>query len=446
LCRFHPLTHAVLSFGLSDGLPGEEFNRFHHLQLPDGQLAFGGVKGWVLLDPVHIRVDTTKPVVALTGLTINNQPVDQYGVRSPLVQPLNYLSELPLRYDQNYLTVDFAALQYHQPDRVTYRYQLRGYDGGWTTSRRPTASYTKLPPGQYTLRVNAANAAGQWSQQVKELRIVVQPPLWASGWAYVLYTLLLGSAIFGVIQFRMTRARERQELILRQRQTEKLRQLDEAKTRFFANVSHELRTPLTLMLGPLSSVLNRGRLDARDEQLIRTADNSAHQLLRLVNELLDLTRLEAGKLGLQLQSVRLETLLRESIEPFEQQARQMGNVLTLNLACVGDPIVQLDAGKLGRVIQNLLANACKFTPPGGNIDVRATCEDNRLRLWIRDTGRGIHPDDLPHIFDRYFQTHQANVPLEGGTGIGLALCQELVRLMQGTITVKVPGDMAVRFA
>lgn len=444
LCRFHPVMHTTYTFGLSDGLPGEEFNRFHRLQLPDGRLAFGGVEGWVLFDPAQIKADTTKPTVAITGLKINNQPVDSAGRPTRLPQLFNNLTELPLTYDQNYLTVDFAALRYHQPDRVTYRYQLEGYDADWTVTTQPTASYTKLPPGRYTLRVEAANTAGQWSRAVLELTVDIRPPIWASRWAYGLYAFLLGSALWGLIRFRTTRTRERQELALRQRQADELRQLDAAKTRFFTNVSHELRTPLTLMLGPLSSVLNRHRVDSHDEQLIQTADRNARQLLKVVNEFLELTRLEAGRLTLQTQSVRLTTLLRDCLAPFAEQASQTGLTLTLDLTDAADPVVRIDADKLRRVVQNLLANACKFTPSGGAIRLWASCGAERLRIGVSDSGRGIHPDDLPYVFDRYFQTRQSDTLLEGGTGIGLALCQELVWLMQGTITVtSIPGQGSI---
>lgn len=441
LCRFHSVTHTARTFGLSDGLPGEEFNRFHRAHLPDGRLAFGGVEGWVLFDPAQIKEDTTKPTVAITGLKINNQPVDPIGRPTRLPQLFNSLTDLPLNYDQNYLTVDFAALHYHQPDRVTYRYQLEGYDADWTITNQPTASYTKLPPGQYTLRVNAANTSGQWSREVRKLSIGIRPPPWASPWAYGVYVLLFGSAIWRTVHFRTTRTRERQELVRQLRQADELRQLDAAKTRFFTNVSHELRTPLTLMLGPLSSVLNRHQVDVHDERLIQTADRSARQLLCLVNELLDLTRLDAGKLALQTQSVRLNSLLRECLIPFTGQAQQLGITLTLELTSTGDPWIVIDADKLRHILQNLLTNACKFTPQGGMIKLRSTSDDSRLRVWVIDSGRGISADDLPHVFDRYFQTQQPNTSLEGGTGIGLALCQELVRLMQGTIIVaSTPGQ------
>ena len=440
LCRFHPVTHTTLNFGLSDGLPGEEFNRFHHLLLPDGRLAFGGVEGWVLLDPAQLREDTIRPNVAITSLIVNNQQVDSTG--RPTLQPqlFNTLTSLRLAHDQNYLTLGFTALNYHQPDRVTYRYKLAGYDENWTTTTNATASYTQLPPGHYNLQIVAANTAGQPSWHVRELAIAVLPPLWASIWAYGLYTLLLGSIGWGMVRIQRTRTRDRQELALRERQATELRQLDEAKTRFFTNVSHELRTPLTLMLGPLNSVLSRNRIEPQDEQLIRMADRSAQQLLELVNELLDLTRLEAGKLDLHPQTVRLNLLLRDCLDTFTGQAQQLGITLRLQLAKADDLLVVIDAGKLKRVVQNLLANACKFTPTGGQVTLEAVSREHRLRIRVIDTGRGIPPSDLPHVFDRYFQTQQPDAPQEGGTGIGLALCQELVRLMQGTIRVEsAPG-------
>ncbi|WP_080055324.1 ATP-binding protein [Spirosoma aerolatum] len=435
LCRFHPRSQTTLSIGLSDGLPGEEFNRFHQLRLPDGRLAFGGVKGWVDFDPTQIKPDTARPQVVLTSLRINNQPVTQYGSQANIPQPLSILTQLVLRHDQNYLTVDFAALRYHQPDRVTYRYKLQGYDEDWTTSEQPSANYTKLPAGHYSFDVKAANAAGQWNRQVRQLALIIQPPVWASWWAYLFYALLLGSCSVALIRFRVKRQDERRELSQRQQQTEKLEQVAKDKARFFANVSHELRTPLTLMLGPLSTLLRRQQLTTQDEQLLRLADANARQLLRLVRDLLDLTKLEADQLVLKPQPVFLKGLLDETILPFQVQAQQTGITLTITLGAAPNLVVLLDAGKVKQILQNLLSNACKFTSAGGRITVRVRTEADRLQCWVEDTGRGIHPNDLPHIFERYFQTRLPYAPLEGGTGIGLALCQELVQLMSGKLTV-----------
>ncbi|WP_041258111.1 hybrid sensor histidine kinase/response regulator transcription factor [Fibrella aestuarina] len=435
LCRFHTTTHEVVTFGRSDGLPGEEFNRFHRLTLPDGRLAFGGVDGWVLFQPDAIRPDTTKPVVALTGLTINNEPVDLRGQPTTDAPLMTTLADLPLTHEQNYLTVGFAALRYHQPDRVTYRYQLAGYDDRWTVSRQPTASYTKLPPGQYTLRINAANGLGQWSGQVRELAITIAPPIWASGWAYGFYVAGTLALLLGLVRFRIRRAQEQQTIALREQQANDLRQLDKAKSRFFANVSHELRTPLSLILGPLDSVLANGQLTRRDDQLVQLARRHARQLLVLVSDLLDLTKLEAGKLALYPQPVPLKALLSTQIAGFETYAQQKEITLTGDLPIPAQLTLDLDERKVSQVLTNLLTNALKFTAAGGTVRVLAQYENGQLRVAVSDTGRGISPNDLPHVFDPYFQSQAADAPTEGGTGIGLALCQELVQLMNGSLWV-----------
>ncbi|GAB3748426.1 hypothetical protein GCM10028817_07000 [Spirosoma pomorum] len=433
LCRFHPIRHSILNLKTSDGLLGDEFNRFHHLRLPDGRLAFGGLNGWVLFDPALIKADQSQPTIALTDLRINNKLVDQYSIRSPLAAPVNKLSTLVLPYDQNYLTFEFAALNTHQPDRVTYRYQLLGYDNNWTMGSPSTATYTKLPPGHYTLQVNAANGAGEWSSHTKRLAIVIEPPLWASKWAYGFYTLLAMSALVGFIRFRTRQDRKRHELILRERQANELQHLDQAKTRFFANVSHELRTPLSLMLGPLDSVLKNQQLTNRDEQLVRTAERNTRHLLSLVNQLLDFTKLDAGKMDVNPHPVQLKSLINSTIASFDSQAQQEGIKLTSDMPIDGNPVIELDERKFRQVLINLLANALKFTPTGGSVLVTVHYEQSQVRVAVSDTGRGILPDDLPHVFDRFFQTKQLDASIEGGSGIGLALCQEIVRLMQGHI-------------
>ncbi|MBD2753914.1 triple tyrosine motif-containing protein [Spirosoma validum] len=251
LCRFDPRSHQVRTFNTTDGLPGDEFNRFHHLALPDGRLAFGGTEGWVLFNPLTIQNDRFQPPLALTELKINNQPVPLTPGRGFLPVPLNELEELIVPFAQNTLSVSFAGLEYNQPARLRYRYQLVGYDENWVDAGlTPLASYTQLPPGQYTLRVSATNTTGQWSPHEHTLTIRVTPPWWRSGWAYGCYVLLGFSLLRVYIRLRTQQVGERQQRLVEQQNADRLRELNELKNRFFTNITHELRTPLTLILGP----------------------------------------------------------------------------------------------------------------------------------------------------------------------------------------------------
>lgn len=251
---------------------------------------------------------------------------------------------------------------------------------------------------------------------------------------------LLAVAAYAFFQQRKIRRQLAAQNALIERQAAELYRLDEAKSRFFANASHELRTPLTLLLGPLGTMLKSTRLDARDASLAHVAQQHAQQLLRLVNEILDLSKMESGKMRLRETAISLQPFLRRSVSAFESHAERLGIDFTFEYRPTARLRVLVDEDKLQKVINNLLSNAFKFTPPnkGNAVSVRVEETENCVRLVVSDTGRGIHPEDLPHIFERFYQTRQVGGPVEGGTGIGLALCREFADIMGGKIWAESP--------
>ncbi len=255
------------------------------------------------------------------------------------------------------------------------------------------------------------------------------------------FAALFAGAVFAFFQQKKSREKLTTQNQIIEKQTAELRRLDEAKSRFFANVSHELRTPLTLMLGPLGSMLKRNRLENIDFTHAKTAQQHGKQLLNLVNEILDLSKIESGKMKMQETTVSFQPFLRRLVSSFESHAERLGIRFVFEYRVADRLRVQLDEDKLTKVVNNLLSNALKFTPPQtGQVKVVAEEFENRIRISVHDTGRGIHPDDLPHVFERFYQTEQANAPIEGGTGIGLALCREFAELMQGKIWATSPAD------
>lgn len=258
-------------------------------------------------------------------------------------------------------------------------------------------------------------------------------------WFWLALTLagLFAGAVYAFFQQRKSRKQLAAQNALIENQSVELKRLDEAKSRFFANVSHELRTPLTLILGPLGAVLKTGRLDGRDAALVQTAQQHSRQLLGLVNEILDLSKMESGKMKLQETTVSLQPFLRRLVGAFESHAERLGIRFVFEYKAKERLRVLVDEDKLQKVLNNLLSNALKFTPSnqGGAITVQVEEVGNVIRLSVQDTGRGIHSDDLPHIFERFYQTSLTNAPVEGGTGIGLALCREFAEVMEGRIWV-----------
>ncbi len=258
----------------------------------------------------------------------------------------------------------------------------------------------------------------------------------------LLIIFLALATVFGFFLFRAFRDKQKinKELILQKNtveaQAKELRQLDKMKSRFFANVSHELRTPLTLILGPISSALKSGDLTNRNFTLLKKAQQSGQDLLKLIGSILDLSKMESGKLELNEEPELLFNLTRRIISAFESHAQREGIRFGFNYQAEKSLQLLMDKEKLETILNNLLSNAIKFTPKGGEITVNIQDLGNTIQIEVKDTGRGIHPDDLPNVFNRFYQSAQPNAPTEGGTGIGLALSQELVQLMNGKIRVE----------
>ena len=266
-----------------------------------------------------------------------------------------------------------------------------------------------------------------------------------------LWIMVLGGLVFiGVlITAYLLQRRQRNRLAaqnsLIQEQSEKLKSLDQAKSRFFANVSHELRTPLTLLTTPVRTLLDEEHLSGHASELLRMANKAGTQLERLVNEILDLQKMETGKLALEAEATSVATFFRTYCAQFESLAARKSIDFQLAIKLEEALVAEIDREKCRQILFNLLSNAFKFTPEKGQILVNIIQQDSNLILSVADTGPGIHPDDIPNLFDRYFQTNQAAKPAAGGTGIGLAICKEYLKLMNGSIRVESELEKGTRF-
>ncbi len=254
--------------------------------------------------------------------------------------------------------------------------------------------------------------------------------------AILIVLILLGLLSFIFVKERRSKAKLAQQNQIIEEQAQALRQLDAAKSRFFANVSHELRTPLTLMLAPLGTALKSETMDDKNTTLVSLAQQNATQLLGLVNEILDLTKLESGKMTVHEEPTPTYPFLRRLAATFESYAAQKNIKLIVAIDPDMPPGLMLDKAKIERIVNNLLSNALKFTPKDGTITIKAAHTPAYWQLSVADTGRGIHPDDLPQVFNRFYQTNQPDMPVEGGTGIGLALSRELAQVLGGTLNVE----------
>jgi signal transduction histidine kinase/ligand-binding sensor domain-containing protein/CheY-like chemotaxis protein len=469
LCRMNRRTFTTQTFTRDDGIMADEFNRSHYVQFPDGKILMGGLEGFTVFYPGQIGQDAFEPEVELTGLQVNNQLIgpnllapDGADTTSAANQsilgslPIQATHQLTLAHTQNYLTFQFAALQFNQPAKNRYRYQLEGLEDGWKETASPEAIYTSLSPGHYVLVINAANTSGRWSRHVRKLAITILPPFWATWWAITFYSLIGLGIGWGLLQIYLNRLRLNHTLRLRQQEADQLRAIDTLKTNFFTNITHEFRTPLTLILAPTEQMAGENP-EPKNRRRLQTIEQNAHQLLELINQLLELSKLEASVMPIHESRGNLTEFIRHWLNPFVEQAAEQGLSLTFNSQITGD--YWFDAEKLERIVYNLMANALKFTK-AGSITISLAEASGFIQLNVADTGAGIPAQHLPHIFDRFYQVGDIagrpafqrtgtgavnDTSATPGTGIGLALVQEMVQLQRGKISVESQPNQGTRF-
>ncbi|MBC7894668.1 MAG: helix-turn-helix domain-containing protein [Cytophagaceae bacterium] len=409
----------------------------------DGRLWFPTQDGVVVVDPGKVRREQPAPPLVV------EQVVAGGGTLFP------DRDSIALRPDQRDVQIEYTALTFLEPSNVRFRYRLDPYDADWVdVGNRRAAFYTKVPPGRYTFRVEASNAAGGWYEPGTTLAVRVLPRAWETSlfrWSIV--------AAFGVLLLVAVRVREarlraragqlervvaERTAALRDSQREladrniELQSLDHAKTRFFANVSHELRTPLTLTIGPLEDLRARAGGDPQVERWLDIALRNARRLLRLVNQILDVAKLEAGAMHLAPRPLDLVPFTRGVAAAFAPVAERKGIRLTIDTS---DALHgAFDADAIEKILTNLLSNAIKFTPSSGTVHVALLAEGTWARLLVRDTGPGIPADQLAHVFERFHQVDESTTRAQPGTGIGLSLVKELVELHGGTIAVESGSD------
>ncbi len=449
-------------YEISQILPFSDIFPYKISLLKNGKIYVGAKysseNGYFSFQPDSIEDNDCIPPIVIADFQINNNT-------AKLDTSIILKKHIILNYTENYFSFEFAALDYTNPQENKYAYYLEGFEDDWTFSgTRRAAYYTGVPPGDYTFRVKGSNNDGYWNEEGTFVQMTILPPPWKTWWAYSLYIIFLFGVLYFWHWYELKRQKLRQELKLEQVEAEKLKELDKMKSRFFTNISHEFRTPLTLILGPidkLRSYIN----DKEPRKDLDMMQRNAHRLQRLINQLLNLSRLESGKMKLQTREENIVALVNGYIQSFESLAKQKKIDLILNSSEENIPLF-VDKDKIEKILYNLMSNAFKFTGEEGRIEVavssqqstvgseaiedcqliRSIAEEGRLKtedysnrgvnISISDTGRGIPSKKLEHIFDRFFQADDSYTKEQEGTGIGLALTKELVEIHHGKITVE----------
>ncbi len=440
ISKFNIKTETFNNYTSKDGLQGNEFNgrAFHKSQ--KGEMYFGGSNGLNRFNPDEIIVNSYVPPIVITDFQILHKPVavgyDSLRKRTILEKSISETDLIELKHNDNILSFEFAALDFHSPGKNRYAYMLEGFDNHWihTSAKARTITYTNLDPGEYVLRVKGSNNDGVWNEAGTSLKIIIHPPWWSTWWSYILYGFISVLLFGGFTSFYLNRERLRTQLDLEHDHAKKLEEVDKMKSNFYENISHEFRTPLMLILGPLEKLSTRYADDESSKQagLIR---GNAKRLLNLINQLLDLSKLEAKKLKLNAVKGNISQFVRGIVHEFESIAEKKDISIKINYE---KEIIEayFDKEKMEKIITNVMSNALKFTPQCGRITIKiAETLQGEVEITVRDSGIGIPKSELPKIFDRFYQVDGSHTREHEGTGIGLALAKEFVELHRGHIIV-----------
>ncbi len=468
LSRFDPENRIFKNFTSFDGLQSNEFNQGSRFKGLNGELFFGGINGFNRFPPGDVKENDYVPPVLITQFQLFNEP-QKVNEESILKTGLGFTDTITLNYSDDFFGFEFSSLHFSAPERNQYAYILEGLEQDWNFSEfRRYAGYTNVPPGNYVFRVKATNSDGVWNEDGVAIKIDIVPPFWQMWWFRILMALLVAGLIFAVFEFRISMVRkqkEKLEIQVRER-TRELQQTmvelkkskeaadsaNRAKSTFLANISHELRTPMNAILGFSQLLLNSadqpkdGRIPLSHEQVenVEIIHKSGEHLLGLINDVLEMSKIEAGRTTINEDSFDLYDLLFSLEDMFRFRALEKGLSLDFEIGPKLPRYINFDQGKLRQILMNLLGNAVKFTQEGGivlNAEIADSKSNNKdileskrfvLKISITDTGLGINPEELESLFKPFVQASSSQN--NEGTGLGLSISRQYAELLGGTLT------------
>ncbi|WP_430809545.1 MULTISPECIES: ATP-binding protein [unclassified Carboxylicivirga] len=422
-------THLFDNYNSSDGLANTEFSENAACLHSSGRLIYGGSKGisWFHPDNITKSEQVSTPLLMSMSLFGQKVEIDPDGV---LTENINSQQVLKLQHDQNSLSFEFGTICYTNPQNVRYKWKLEGFEEQWNgpTAVRE-AIYSKLPHGDYTLKVMVTNDDGVWQNQVKTIQISIAPPFWKTPVAYVLYALVL----LGLILLNM----HYYHIIIQERHASE-------KQQFFISIAHDLRTPLSLIKLPIEKMVEAGGKDEAEDRNLNLVKRNVDRLTNLVNQLLDFQKADLQKMQLQVEKTHLNQFITERLESFTPLASEKQIKVKTALAEHGEDI-WIDRSKMEKVMFNLFSNAFKYTPAGGTIKISTEYTAKYATIHVQDSGEGIPANQQKNIFQRYYRATNAINSKEVGSGVGLMLSKQLVELHKGKISFKSEYGMGSTF-
>ena len=435
LTKFDPEKDSFETFSeirrLVQGISFSEGARFSS---KSGTIYVGHTKGFLSVKTNKIARNDFKPYVSLTNLLIFNQTVP-INPTSVLNQNIDNTKELKLNHKQNFFSIEFAALDYTDSQNISYAYKLDGFDEDWITMpKQHIANYTNIQPGEYLFRVKSTNSNGVWMDNEHTLSVIVSPPFWKTGWAYVLYFILLIALFYITLRMLFVYFRWKDKMLLEHEQTE-------MKTRFFMDVSHEIRTPLTMIIAPIENVMDEGNVSGEVKSQLQLVLKNANRMLRMVNQILDFRKIQKQKISIQ--EIPIATLVLDVCNNFAKTAESKSINLDF-VNNVGDTTLWVDSDGIEKLVFNLLSNAFKHSPSGKTVEVVLSQTRREIKLSVKDEGQGMNKEILNKLFTRFSSfTLDKSKP---STGIGLSIVKEVVEKHHAKIVVESEVDQGSCFS
>ncbi|WP_228520420.1 hybrid sensor histidine kinase/response regulator transcription factor [Flavobacterium sp. CSZ] len=432
ICRYDKKRKTFRNFSVNDGLQSNQFSFNAGLKLSTGEFLFGGINGFNAFFPEAIKGFNQKNNLLLSDFYVNNLPIEES--KNDLEWENGKIKQVSLPYDQTTLSLEFVALDYNNADKINYAYYLEGWDEQWNyVGQARKANYARLTEGKYVFKVKTTNFKGGWNKEVSLITIEVLPPWYRTWWAYALYLLAGIGAIFAYLQYNKNKEKLKYKVKIAELESKKEKEIAEKQSSMFTYISHEFRTPLSLIINPLKKAVQKESVqNGSSGSDLAIAHRNARRLLSLVDQLLLFRKAENDADSLRLSPINVNNLCNEVYQCFVNQAKDKS--IRYNFGIPDHEIVIIgDYEKIEISLFNLMSNAFKYTPIGGEINLKLTESDHQVHLEISDSGDGIEAKDIEVIFEKFKQI-KSKVSIGTGFGIGLYIVKHFVDKHKGTVS------------
>lgn len=432
VCRFDKKRKTFRNFSVNDGLQSNQFSFNAGIKLSTGEFLFGGINGFNVFFPEAIKGYNQENNVLLSDFYVNNQTVEESKVE--IFAESDQLKEVSLDYDQTTLSLEFVSLDYNNADKINYAYLLEGWDEQWNyVGQARKANYSRLPEGKYTFKVKTTNFKGGWNKEVSLISIEVLPPWYRTWWAYTLYLLGVVGILFAYLDYNKNKEKLKYKVKIAELESKKEKEVAEKQSSMFTYISHEFRTPLSLIINPLKKAVQKESVEnGSSGSDLAIAHRNARRLLSLVDQLLLFRKAENDADSLRLSPINVNKLCNEVYQCFVNQAKDKN--INYNFYIPDNEILIIgDYEKIEISLFNLMSNAFKYTPIGGEINLKLTETDSEVGMEISDSGEGIEKADIDVIFEKFKQIN-SKVSIGTGFGIGLFIVKYFVDKHKGQVS------------